>query len=161
MREVYTGRMESPLPRAPSLLVPAGVRTAMAAAAAAAYPDEACGLLLGRLAGGAWRLEIFRPTANAAADPRRSFVVPPLELLSADSEARRRGYEIVGIWHSHPDAAAFPSRRDLAEAWEGYSYGIHAATREGTGELRFFQLDDGAFREIPWSPDDGAAGGSR
>lgn len=135
---------------------------AMAAAAAAAWPHEACGLLLGRRpAGGEMVVDLFRPTGNQAADLRRGYRVPPLELLAAGAEARQRGGEIVGVWHSHPDTPAIPSRRDADEAWEGYSYGIHAATREGAGELRFWELRGGVFHELRWEPSDDPTGGSR
>lgn len=122
----------------------------MAAAAAAAWPVEACGLLLGRRTEDGVTVDAFRPTGNAAADSRRGYLVPPLDLLAADREAHAAGREIVGIWHSHPDAPAVPSPRDVVEAFEGYSYGIHAASREGAGELRFFELVDGAFGERSW-----------
>lgn len=122
----------------------------MAAAAAVAWPAEACGLLLGRRKEDGVTIDAFRPTGNDALDARRGYLVPPLDLLAADREAHAAGREIVGIWHSHPDAPALPSRRDVEEAFEGYSYGIHAASREGAGELRFFELVDGAFGERCW-----------
>lgn len=122
----------------------------MAAAAAAAWPVEACGLLLGRRSKDGVAVDTFRPTGNDAVDTSRGYLVPPLELLAADREAHTAGREIVGIWHSHPDTPALPSPRDVEEALEGYSYGIHAATRDGTSELRFFELENGAFRERGW-----------
>lgn len=130
-------------------------------AALAAWPLEACGLLLGRFRSGpagSVDAEIdtlrFRPTGNAAAEPRHGYVVPPLELLEADREARVLGLEIVGVWHSHPEAPALPSRRDIEEAWEGYAYGIHAvraasADGQARSELRFFELQAGAMKPIP------------
>lgn len=127
-------------PAAGKLLLPHPVQAALAAAAAAAWPQEACGLLLGRRQPGQVQVDAFAATRNAAADPRSGYLVPPLELLAADHEARRYGREIVAIWHSHPDAPARPSQRDVAEAWRGYPYGIQAATRAGAGELRFFEL---------------------
>lgn len=138
-------------------LAPA-VLAALREAADSAWPHEACGLLLGRRGPEAAAIDAFRRTGNAAADPRRGYLVPPLELLAADGDARAAGREILGVWHSHPDAPAAPSRQDTDEAWEGYSYGIQAATREGAGELRFFALADGAFHELPWTLADPSAG---
>jgi proteasome lid subunit RPN8/RPN11 len=137
------------MPAPPISLAPASL-AAMAVAAAKAWPQEACGLLLGRRTEDAVWVDEFRPTGNDAADARRGYLVPPLDLLAADRDAQAAGREIVGIWHSHPDAPARPSARDLAEAHEGYSYGIHAASREGAGELRFFELRDGALGERGW-----------
>ncbi len=129
-------------------------REAMAAAAAAAWPAEACGLLFGARWPEGLEIAAFRPTANGAADPRGGYRVPPLELLAAASEALASGLEIVGVWHSHPDTPATPSRRDAEEAWEGYSYGIQAVTREGAGELRFFAPAGGGFYELAWTAGD-------
>lgn len=126
----------------------------MAAAAAAAWPAEACGLLWGTRRPEGLYIAAFRPTANGAEDPRRGYRVPPLELLAAAGEASAAGLEIVGVWHSHPGAPATPSRRDAEEAWEGYSYGIQAATREGAGELRFFAPAGGEFHELAWTTGD-------
>ena len=137
------------------ILLAGGIADALAAAAAAAWPAEACGLLLGRRDGAAVTVAFFRPTGNADADPRRGYLIPPLELLAAELEARALELEIVGVWHSHPDAPAAPSRRDLEQAWEGYCYGIQAATRAGAGELRFFQLERGAFHGQRWRHLDG------
>jgi proteasome lid subunit RPN8/RPN11 len=131
-----------------------GAMAAMATAAAAAWPQEACGLLIGRRTADRVAVDAFRPTGNDAVDARHGYTVAPLELLAADREALAAGREIVGIWHSHPDAPPWPSRRDTEEAFEGYSYGIHAATREGAGELRFFELANGAFGERSWRLED-------
>jgi len=125
--------------------------------AEAAYPLEACGLLLGARHPGSVRVESFQPTGNDAADARHGYLVPPHELLAADRSARALGQEIVGIWHSHPAAPAFPSRRDCAEAWQGYAYGIHAVTGSGAGELRFFELAADAFEEAPLTLTESAA----
>jgi proteasome lid subunit RPN8/RPN11 len=134
----------------PRIFLPPAAVAAMAAAAAAAWPAEACGLLVGEPRPEGMRILLFQPIANAAEEPRRGYLVPPLALLETGREARCAGREIVGIWHSHPDSPVAPSRRDAEEAWQGYSYGIQAATREGAGELRFFALRAGAFHEVPW-----------
>lgn len=135
----------------PRIWLAVSARSAMAAAAAEAWPREACGLLLGRREQGALHIRIFRATANEAADPRSEYRLPPLELLAAHHEAKMLGLEVAGVWHSHPDAPATPSRRDSDAAWEGYSYGIEAVSREGAGELRFFAWGrEGVFRDLPW-----------
>jgi len=47
------------------------------------------------------------------------------ELIAIQREARRRGEDIVGFYHSHPDHPPMWSQTDLAEAhWIGCSYSI-------------------------------------
>jgi proteasome lid subunit RPN8/RPN11 len=136
----------------PKVFLPRQAFAAMRRIAEAAFPQEACGLLLGsRFADGAVCIDAFRPTGNDAEDAHHGYLIPPLELLAADGEARAKEEEIVGIWHSHPGAPAFPSRRDTNEAWQGYSYGIHAVTEAGAGELRFFELSGDTFLEAPFT----------
>lgn len=96
-------------------------------ASLAAYPDEACGLLLGRWRSGAVT-EVSRAvgTANSAAveERRHRFAIEPRLLLEWDRVASSAGMSVVGFFHSHPDAAARPSATDVVLAWPGYAYVI-------------------------------------
>ena len=108
------------------------VRRAIEARAVAGYPDEVCGVLVGRdgVVTGAVAVE------NRAADPRRGFEIAPEDLLRVQDEAG----EIVGYFHSHPDHPAVPSETDRRRAAEGLSDGvvhvIVAVTREGVTAVR-------------------------
>jgi proteasome lid subunit RPN8/RPN11 len=96
--------------------------------AEAAYPDEACGLLLGfeRVDGD---IEVSRvaPSENMAAPARRDrFEIDPELRLRVMRELRQAepaamagaGQRIIGHYHSHPDGSARPSATDLSMAWE-------------------------------------------
>ncbi len=54
-------------------------------------------------------------------------------MLRGEREARARGLDVVGIYHSHPDCPAVPSQFDLDHAWPVYSYIIVTATAAGAG----------------------------
>lgn len=118
-------------------------RAAIAAHAIEAHPEECCGLMLGRYdEDGRKIVQELLPIANAREDEARHnrFLIGPMEMLKGEREARARGLDIVGIYHSHPDCPAVPSQFDLDHAWPVYSYVIvtsHAAT---TGDLRSWQL---------------------
>ncbi len=43
-----------------------------------------------------------------------------------EKDARERGIEVVGFWHTHPDHAAHPSQYDADHAWPEYVYVIMA-----------------------------------
>ncbi|MGH8508908.1 MAG: Mov34/MPN/PAD-1 family protein, partial [Gammaproteobacteria bacterium] len=66
---------------------------------------------------------------------------------AADRDARARGLEIVGVWHSHPDHPAEPSETDRAAAWEGWSYLIVSVARDGINAIRSWRRDAGQFYE--------------
>lgn len=95
------------------------------------YPEEACGLLLGRwLPAGGIEVERAVETCNVAplADRKHRFTISPRALLDWDRAAASEGLSIVGFFHSHPDASAQPSVEDAAHAWPGYAYLILSTT---------------------------------
>ncbi len=87
------------------------------AAAEAAYPREACGLLVGRAEGNAIVVEEVVASDNIAHAADEFEVDPQVRI---DTERRLRGCtaSVVGLYHSHPDHPANPSARDAARAWE-------------------------------------------
>lgn len=90
----------------------AGVRATLLAAAKAAHPQEACGLLLGA----GWHIETAVPCANVAPDPARHFEIDPAPLIAAYRAARAGGPQVLGFFHSHPNGLARPSTTDARDA---------------------------------------------
>lgn len=90
--------------------------------ARSAYPEECCGFLLGTDSNGR-RIRRALSAQNTSQDSRRKrYHIDPMELVRADEEARRSNLDLLGIYHSHPDAPAQPSKVDLENAWSGYTY---------------------------------------
>ncbi|KZE80547.1 hypothetical protein AV654_11420 [Paenibacillus elgii] len=82
-----------------------------------AMPREACGLLFGYLSAAGIPVALnYVPIANAAANPLHSFELHPQELVRALYAAGGK-HELIGIVHSHPRSAPYPSDRDLATLW--------------------------------------------
>jgi len=103
----------------------------MHASAKRHYPDEACGLLLGRLTDQGWRIDEAREVPNLNTERAADrFILDPEAYQAVDRELRGTGREIIGIFHSHPDCPARPSPTDLSNAWEGFAY-IIVSTYEG------------------------------
>jgi len=107
-------------------------------------PSECCGLLLGGQGG---IVEAMR-TRNVAADPSSRFEIDPKDHLDGRREARRRGLDVVGFYHSHPRSPAAPSETDRAEA--SYSDHLHlivslAAEPPDVGLFRLDDADRGNF----------------
>lgn len=115
----------------------------LAALSQAAYPDEACGLLLGR---DQRILEVW-PLTNIAAQAREHYECDPLEYLSAERRADAANLQIMGIWHSHPDGVPEPSALDLRDAWPGWSYIIIATTADELVGIRSWRLQAERFVE--------------
>ena len=116
---------------------------------AAAYPNECCGILIGRdqpqADGSVWRIvERLEPMANVF-DPqqqRRRFAVDPLALMKAEKSAAESGRLVLGFYHSHPDHPAQPSEFDRQHAWPFYSYIIVSIASGRPVDLTSWLLDD-------------------
>lgn len=112
------------------------------------YPHECCGALLGRDAdaarGNAQRevLDLL-PLANHRNDsPRNRFEVTPDDVRLAEATAREKGLELLGWYHSHPDAPARPSEFDREHAWPWYSYIIVSIQKGVPRDFTSWRLQD-------------------
>ncbi|MEA3277201.1 MAG: M67 family metallopeptidase [Pseudomonadota bacterium] len=132
----------------PALRLPPALKELLEALVRAGYPEETCGLLLGRQAEGTVEVLDLKQARNLNRERARDrYELDPADFLAADQAARDRGHQIVGIWHSHPDHPARPSANDRARAWAGWSYLIVSVTPDGVRELRSWRLNDGDFIE--------------
>lgn len=90
----------------------------------AVYPSEGCGLLLGTLGEEQVRVVSRRPVENrrtgGAASSR--YLITADEVQAATKAAQADDLEIIGVYHSHPDAPARPSAYDRTHAWPWYRY---------------------------------------
>lgn len=138
-----------------AVIAPAAER-ALIEAARAALPEEACGVLFGRDAGGAVHVAAALPLANRAALPATAFRIDPADLVTARRRAAPDG-DLIGFFHSHPASPAEPSASDLREAagWPGYLHAIVGAPAPGRAELRLYRVGAGAWTPLelerqPW-----------
>ncbi len=126
------------------LLIDAADLAALRRLAAEAYPEECCGLLVGRgpdAVTGAWRVTRILPTINRAADRRRHFEVDPAThialLRSLREQTAPGGDRLLGPYHSHPDAPAEPSEQDRLQAFDPDAIWLILGTAAtGAGEVR-------------------------
>ena len=99
-------------------------------------------MLLGR-AGEVPRVEAVRPIANVREDERRRrFLIDPRDYLTVEREARARGLDVLGFYHSHPDHPAVPSDFDRLHAWPNLHYVILAVAGGHPGELTSWRLSE-------------------
>ncbi len=119
------------------------------------YPEESCGVLVGRFEGSTRVAVSAVACANARTDsPRNRYAIDPKDLIRIQREAREQGLDIVGFYHSHPDHPAEWSSTDIAEAhWLGCSYVITRVTQGCAAETSSFRLegsgDEKYFAEEP------------
>ena len=105
--------------------IPRAQVEAMLEHARTGYPYEVCGVMVGRGPDGARRVEEVVAVANRETEaPRVRYQIAPEDQIRVQREARERGWEIVGYYHSHPDHPARPSETDRRIAAEGLSDGV-------------------------------------
>ena len=111
------------------------------------YPNECCGLLAGR--GG--RVERLYRGVNVDRSPY-TYRLDPLEQLRIFKEIDADGLELLGIYHSHTQSPAYPSRTDVAKAFYPDAVYVivsvdNGASHEGSPVVRAFRIKDGAITE--------------
>jgi proteasome lid subunit RPN8/RPN11 len=102
------------------------------------YPFEACGVFVGHPpagASGAVALDVVPVENRETEKPRVRYAIAPEDHIRIDRDARSRGLEILGYFHSHPDHPARPSETDRQRAADTLSDGvIHVVVGVEKGE---------------------------
>lgn len=124
------------------------------------YPQECCGLLVGRLhqddkilvevvsAENTWSeaaardFQAVSTKANLEGNKNTYYTIAPEVMLQVQKQARDRQLDIIGVYHSHPNHPAIPSEFDRVCAWQTYSYIIVSVAQAKAGELLSWSLDD-------------------
>jgi proteasome lid subunit RPN8/RPN11 len=128
-----------------AVFLPAALRAEIEAEACAAYPREACGLLVGQRTGE--RVDIFlaHPAANVAEREDR-FEIDPQAQFTLLRALGGTGRTIVGCYHSHPNGRAEPSLADAAGASEsGFVWIVAGTTQTATSAVNAFVFDGNRF----------------
>ncbi|WP_299415568.1 M67 family metallopeptidase [Acaryochloris sp. IP29b_bin.148] len=127
------------------------------------YPEECCGLMLGTIVeqdgqlhkkllelyavDNAWDSAPRNPEeADLPLTATRRYWIAPQDLFKAQQYARTQGWDIMGVYHSHPNHEAVPSECDLKWAWPQYSYVIVAVNPGVPHDFRSWILDGQQFR---------------
>lgn len=127
--------------------------------AAMSYPDECCGVLIGRTLGDSTVVERVLSVGNERSDSRHNrYLIKPETVLAAHKEARALGLDVVGYYHSHPDHPARPSDFDREHAWPGVSYLIVSVMKRNVADVRSWRLADDRERFDEEEIDQSAAG---
>jgi proteasome lid subunit RPN8/RPN11 len=132
---------ESPGP----LRIPAGIHDAMVEHCVREDPLECCGIL----GGVAPLVSSIHPLRNAAASETR-YDADPHDLIEAHQALRKRGAEILAIYHSHPRWEAVPSKTDLRENHYGHVPRIIVSLKDSRPDVRVWRLDPDTYEELPW-----------
>jgi proteasome lid subunit RPN8/RPN11 len=106
--------------------------------ARAVYPRECCGMMVGSngVAGRAV------PCANVyGGDQSDRFEISPTDILRVQREAQDEGRDLLGFFHSHPDAGAYFSTTDLKNASPWHSHVVLSIFGGEFRDAKCFRVD--------------------
>ena len=87
------------------------------------FPDECCGVMIGKIDGVEKSVTAAVALENSYKGPQEDrYEIRPEDLLKADKDARAKGLDLIGIFHSHPDCDAYFSKTDLQNSCPWYSF---------------------------------------
>ena len=111
----------------------------------AGRPNEACGLLAGE--GGVVR-KVY-PAENILHSPVE-YQMDPKRQVEIMLEIEAAGWELSGIYHSHPGGPPVPSPTDVARAYYPDSIYLILAPEAAAGEWRgrAFRIEAGGMKEV-------------
>jgi proteasome lid subunit RPN8/RPN11 len=116
----------------------------MRAAVAREVPREACGLVAGK---DRISIEVI-PVANALRSPVR-FRMEPAEQLDALNRIDEMGWDLLAIYHSHPNGPPFPSETDIAEAFYPEAISLILSRSDTDWSCRGYIIRNSAAIEVP------------
>ena len=108
------------------------------------FPYEVCGFLLGKSTVDVEVCEIVE-VKNIATDRLRRFEIDPLDYIKVEELAFQKGLELIGIYHSHPNYPAIPSKSDLEFAQVKFSYVIVSVERKDLVLINSWKKQDNKF----------------
>jgi proteasome lid subunit RPN8/RPN11 len=109
-----------------------------------AYPEEGAGLLLGKASGEHKEVIAILPLSNTREDEARfnRYLLTAQDYLYGEQEAARRGLDVLGVFHSHPDHPNRPSEFDREWAMPWFSYVITSVDSGKADGSRSWLLSD-------------------
>lgn len=127
------------------ITVPRQILEAMLVHAENCHPEESCGLL----ASEGDVLRMAYPLTNTLRSST-NYTIEPREHIKAIRHAESRGWEISGVFHSHPHSRAYPSPTDIRLAPDpDWLYVVVGIEDRKDPVVRGFRIKHGRIHDEP------------
>lgn len=111
-------------------------------------PNEACGLIAGRVEGEVKVVEKVYFLTNTD-HSNEHFSLDPKEQLAAIKDMRANGFAPLGNWHSHPESPSRPSDEDKRLAYDSTASYLILSLMDETPVLNSFKIEgENAEKEL-------------
>ena len=111
-------------------------------------PEEACGLIAGRIDSKTKTVEKVFCLTNTDHSAEH-FNIDPREQLAAIREARANGWAMLGNWHSHPNTPSRMSAEDIRLAVDSAASYLILSLAEAEPVLNAFSVKNGIVEKEP------------
>lgn len=120
----------------------AALQDRMLAHLRSAYPNEGGGLLIGTRDGDTLTVTDLAEAENTfpTEEQFHRMGLAPDFWAKVEDDADERGLQVVGFYHSHPDAPAQPSQYDLEHAFPNLAYIIVSVQKGEVDHINNFRL---------------------
>lgn len=131
-------------PSAPMLRLPRLAFTQMIGLAYDSLPFEACGLVGGDPSTA--EVDRFYPCHNEA-ESSKLYTVAGKDMLLADRDAEDRGFQLIGVMHSHTHTDPYPSPTDISQAVDPSWHYLIVSLKYDAPVLRSYLIAVGTITE--------------
>lgn len=106
------------------------------------YPNECCGFLFGTEGKIRAIDQVLEVANNQLGDQRKRFEISPVDYMKAERYAVENDLDLLGIYHSHPDHPAIPSKHDFRQAVPFFSYIILSVRHGQSRKITSWRLNE-------------------
>ncbi len=130
------------------LVLPASLWAAMETDVRQKYPQEACGILAGRITQDLYLVQAVYPMENILHSSKR-FRIDPQQQLDCLYTIQSQRLDLIGVYHSHPHGQSAPSPTDQAENYDSQAASLIWHPVSDRWACRAYLIDAPEFHELP------------
>jgi proteasome lid subunit RPN8/RPN11 len=128
------------------LVLPREIHDEILAHARSGLPNETCGLLAGEITEAEKQVRVVYCLKNTDQSPEH-FSMAPEDQFKAISDMRKKGYVLLGNFHSHPSTPARPSEEDIRLAFDPSLSYVIVSLKDAEPALKSFSIRGGIAEE--------------
>lgn len=111
-------------------------------------PEECCGFIFGTISEKTKTTINFLPVQNVSKENKLfRYEISPSDYLKAENFAINKDLKVLGVYHTHINASAFPSGTDLRLAFPGFSYFIISLMNQKFSDIKSWKLNNNSIFE--------------
>jgi proteasome lid subunit RPN8/RPN11 len=116
------------------------------------YDNECCGFLLGITDKDENIFEIVKTENVNTENKKNRYTIDPFKLIETEDYAEQKGWEMIGVYHSHPNNPAKPSKYDLEHSFKNFLYIVVSVNQGKATNINCWKRKDAEVEEFYMKP---------